>query len=144
MWGGVASPSGGDVLCVWVFQGALQLMDFNPFCPMTDPLLFTWEELIVLGEQLPTFTPISSCPPPPPHTHTHTHPHISSLDTQTPLIRVVESAGVVQPTDLYHCRLPKVSRDARMPQIVNIFVSEILINYQLFFPLGTRTPWNMM
>ncbi len=26
-------------------QGRIQIMDFNPYSPMTDPLLFSWEEL---------------------------------------------------------------------------------------------------
>ncbi|KAL5517345.1 hypothetical protein EMCRGX_G002879 [Ephydatia muelleri] len=58
-------------------EGAVRLMDFNPFCPMTDPLLFTWEEL-------------------------------ARLDTELPVVRVVESPGVMRPSDLYQCRLPKV------------------------------------
>lgn len=58
----------------------VRLMDFNPFCPMTDPLLFSWEELV-------------------------------TLDTHPPLMKVVESPGVVQPSDLYQCRLPKDARE---------------------------------
>ena len=30
---------------LFVFQGKLLLVDFNPFGPVTDGLLFTWDEL---------------------------------------------------------------------------------------------------
>ena len=30
---------------LYVFQGKLLLIDFNPFGPVTDGLLFTWDEL---------------------------------------------------------------------------------------------------
>jgi len=32
------------VIWVW-FQGTYLLLDFNPFLPSTDPLLFEWAEL---------------------------------------------------------------------------------------------------
>ena len=32
-------------LFVFAFQGKLLLIDFNPFGPVTDGLLFTWDEL---------------------------------------------------------------------------------------------------
>ena len=67
---------------VHIVQGDIQLVDFNPFCPMTDGLLFSWNEL-VKG---------TIC-----------------NDGEAPVIRVVEGKPGVQPHDLHTSRLPKVT-----------------------------------
>ena len=65
------------------------LLDFNPFCEMTDALLFTWEELrcgsVGGGEG-------------------------EGPSGHTPELRVVEFGSTIRPSDLSSSRVPKVRR----------------------------------
>lgn len=69
-------------------QGKLLLLDFNPFGPVTDSLLFTWDELE--GENLYT-TPVGDNPSSP----------------QGPIFRCVESSSGVQPNPYGTYAVPK-------------------------------------
>lgn len=62
-------------------------MDFNPFSPRTDPLLFSWDEL--------TSGSITSDGGEPP--------------VISPVIRVVEKTSTVRPHDLHESRVPQVT-----------------------------------
>ena len=73
-----------DCVCL---QGSVILLDFNPFCEMTDALLFTWEELrggsVGGGEG-------------------------EGPDDHSPELRVVEYGSRIRPSDLTASRVPKV------------------------------------
>lgn len=61
------------------------MVDFNPYSPMTDALLFTWEELssIALGR-------------------------LDGGSKGLPILRIVNGERSIQPSDLQSFRLPKV------------------------------------
>ena len=66
-------------------QGDVRLVDFNPFCPRTDSLLFSWDELAsgcVTGE--------------------------GDAPGNNPVIRVVQDEASIQPHDLQECPYPQV------------------------------------
>ena len=110
-------------------QNKFVLIDFNPYCPATDPLLFSWDELTPNKSTekllLPTSHHSPSSPPShplPPHTQ-HTSGSSSDLAIGTcdgpidgdprqhqllPVFRIVDGESI-QPSDLHSFRLPKVT-----------------------------------
>ena len=109
-----------------VLQNKFLLIDFNPYCPATDPLLFSWEELLTPNKSTNNLS--SSLPSPSPSTSTHTPHHSDSSDhgiccnggaaiggsldfwrQLLPVFRIVDGESI-QPSDLQSFRLPKVIR----------------------------------
>ena len=105
-----------------VLQNKFLLIDFNPYCPATDPLLFSWEELLTPNKSTDNLS--SSLPSPPPPNHTPHHNDSSDhgrccnggaaiggdLDfwqQLLPVFRIVDGESI-QPSDLQSFRLPKV------------------------------------
>ena len=62
------------------------MVDFNPYSPMTDALLFTWDELSHIVAR-----------------------RWDGRSEGVPIVRIVEGEGSIQPSDLQSFRLPKVS-----------------------------------
>ena len=62
------------------------MVDFNPYSPMTDALLFTWDELSHIVAR-----------------------RWEGGSEGVPVVRIVEGEGSIQPSDLQSFRLPKVS-----------------------------------
>ena len=106
-------------------------MDFNPYCPATDPLLFSWDELTPNNRH--TFPlSLSHLPLPPsplsapPCTHSHNSDnselpgascngaidgestHARAQQQLLPVFRIVDGESI-QPSDLQSFRLPKVT-----------------------------------
>lgn len=63
-------------------QRDIQLVDFNPFSPTTDAILFSWSELA--------------------------DGTMNTGKEGAPVIRVVEDASLIRPSDLHASRLPRV------------------------------------
>ena len=84
------------------------MVDFNPFSPMTDSLLFSWDELsssstAVNGE--------------------------GGAPVISPVIRVFEGASSIRPHDLHTSRLPQVTRKDEI-EICSVHHIHVLIMFQ--------------
>ena len=80
-----------------VLQNKFWLVDINPYSPMTDPLLFTWEELSLGPQGLKT--------------PSHTGSVVQSTQEQQvelPELRLVDGLSI-QPSDVQTYKLPQVS-----------------------------------
>lgn len=100
-----------------LWQDDFLLIDFNPYCPATDPLLFSWEELAAGADTL--------LPQPSLLTRNDgdaTQDAATANDSGVgdivrghregllPVFRVVDGDVSMQPSDLHRFRLPKVNR----------------------------------
>jgi len=80
------------------------VIDFNPWSPMTDPLLFTWAELLVIAQR-PSGT--------------------------LPELRLVDGAGI-QPSDLQSYRLPQDIVDLASGTDIHKFADLFMkVNYDI-------------
>ena len=59
----------------------MELVDFNPFCPMTDSLLFTWTEIREL---------------------------VDRPQSGVPVLKIVSDPAGIQPSSLHSYRVPMV------------------------------------
>jgi hypothetical protein len=80
-------------------EGCYRLIDINPFGEMTDPLLFSWDELRNWV-----------CPPQ------------GGVSPTSPQIRVIDSEGTIRPSDLELSRLPKDVADLKSSEGIEEFV----------------------
>ncbi len=86
-------------------QNNYWLVDFNPYCPMTDPLLFTWEQL--------TSGAVAAM----------------AAQEQLPVLRLVDGMSI-QPSDLHTHRLPQDIIDLTSGEDIHKFADIFLKVYK--------------